>query len=225
MSSRATGPILAPSILSADFARLGEEVREVVAGGAEWIHVDVMDGQFVPNITMGPLVVAALRPVTDAPLDVHLMIVQPERYINDFAAAGADIITIHAESTPNVHRALQMIRQAGKQVGLALNPATPLNAVEHVLDDIDMVLVMTVNPGFGGQAFIPAMVEKVRALRSLLDGRGLDRIRIEVDGGINAETAGLTVEAGAEVLVAGSAVFGRRDRAAAIAAIKQGARG
>ncbi|MCY0885040.1 MAG: ribulose-phosphate 3-epimerase [Firmicutes bacterium] len=225
MSSRATGPIVAPSILSADFARLGEEVREVVAGGAEWIHVDVMDGQFVPNITMGPLVVAALRPVTDAPLDVHLMIVQPERYINDFAAAGADIITIHAESTPNVHRALQMIRQAGKQVGLALNPATPLNAVEHVLDDIDMVLVMTVNPGFGGQAFIPAMVEKVRALRSLLDGRGLDRIRIEVDGGINAETAGLTVEAGAEVLVAGSAVFGRRDRAAAIAAIKQGARG
>lgn len=224
MSSRAAGPIVAPSILSADFARLGEEVREVVAGGAEWIHVDVMDGQFVPNITMGPLVVGALRPVTDAPLDVHLMIVQPERYINDFASAGADVITIHAESTPNVHRALQMVRQAGKQVGLALNPATPLTAVEHVLDDIDMVLVMTVNPGFGGQAFIPAMVDKVRALRSLLDGRGKGHIRIEVDGGINAETAQVTVEAGAGVLVAGSAVFGRRDRAAAIAALKGGPR-
>lgn len=215
--------LVAPSILSANFARLADEVREVVQGGADWIHVDVMDGHFVPNITMGPVVVEWLRPVTTAPLDVHLMIAQPEQYIPHFIDAGADSVSFHAEATPHVHRALQMIRQRNRKAGVALNPSTPLSVIEHVLDDLDFVLVMTVNPGFGGQAFIPAMVDKVRALRAMLAARHADQVLIEVDGGINAETARTIAAAGADVLVAGSAVFGKPDRGEMIRKIRQAA--
>lgn len=213
--------LIAPSILSADFSKLGAEIQEVERGGADLIHVDVMDGHFVPNITIGPLVVEAIRPVTKLPLDVHLMIEQPDRYIPGFARAGADIITVHVEACTHLHRTIHLIREQGVKAGVVLNPATPLSTLEYVLDEpIDMILLMTVNPGFGGQSFIPSMLRKIAALRSMLDERGLQHVDIEVDGGINAETAGEAVKAGANVLVAGNAVFNQADRAAAIHEIR-----
>jgi ribulose-phosphate 3-epimerase len=197
---------IAPSILSADFARLGEEVRDLAAAGADYIHVDVMDGHFVPNLTIGPAVVKALRPHVALPFDVHLMIAPVDPYIPDFAAAGADILTVHPEAGPHLHRTIQLIRSLGKKAGIALNPATPVEAVDYVLADIDLVLVMSVNPGFGGQSFIASQLDKIRALRRRIDalGRAID---LEVDGGINPETAPLAIEAGADVLVAGTATF------------------
>ncbi|MED4602576.1 ribulose-phosphate 3-epimerase, partial [Paenibacillus validus] len=204
---------IAPSILSADFARLGEEVADVEQGGADWLHVDVMDGHFVPNMTIGPLVVEALRPRTKLPLDVHLMIEQPDRYVPAFAKAGADLISVHAEACVHLHRTLHGIKEQGVKAGVVLNPATPLSAIEYApLEIVDLVLVMTVNPGFGGQSFIPGSLEKIRSLRKMLNERGLAHIDIEVDGGINAETAKLVAAAGANVLVAGNAVFGQPDR-------------
>ncbi|HUC93414.1 MAG TPA: ribulose-phosphate 3-epimerase [Paenibacillus sp.] len=216
--------IIAPSILSADFGRLADEIADADRSGGDWIHVDIMDGHFVPNITFGPVVVGAVRQATKLPFDVHLMIKEPERYIADFAKAGADRITVHAEACVHLHRVIHMIKEQGIPAGVALNPATPLSAVEHVLEDIDLVLCMTVNPGFGGQAFIPAVLAKLRELRDKADKRGLSGLHIQVDGGINKETARLVKEAGANVLVAGSAVFARPDRAAAIAELRQTAR-
>ena len=213
---------IAPSILSADFGRLAEEVRAVDAAGADWIHVDVMDGRFVPNITIGPLVVEAVRRVTKLPIDAHLMIVEPERYVEAFAKAGADLVSVHAEVSPHLHRTLQAIRGAGARPAVALNPSTPLSAVEWVLSDCEMVLIMTVNPGFGGQRYIPACTEKVRQLRALADARGL-ALDIEVDGGIKADTVAEVAAAGANVFVAGTAVFGAKDYAAAIRGIREGA--
>lgn len=212
--------LIAPSILSADFARLGAEIEAVAAAGADWIHVDVMDGHFVPNITIGPLVVEAARRSTDLPLDVHLMITAPERYVQDFVRAGADILTVQAEACVHLHRTLQIIRDAGIQNGVVLNPATPLETVEWVLDDVDLVMLMSVNPGFGGQSFIPQTLERIRRLRRTIEARGLD-IRIEIDGGINAETIGATAAAGADVFVAGSAVFGSPDYGKTIAAFRR----
>ena len=215
---------IAPSILASDFARLGEEVRAVEAAGADYVHVDVMDGRFVPNITMGPPIVAALRKVTKLPLDVHLMIVEPERYIDEFARAGADLITVHLEATPHLHRLVQQIRHAGKKPAVALNPHSPIDGLDVVLPDLDMVLLMSVNPGFGGQQFIEAVVPKIRALRAEIDQRKL-AVDIEVDGGIDPHTAPTVVAAGATVLVAGSAVFHAPggDYRAAIAALRASA--
>jgi ribulose-phosphate 3-epimerase len=213
---------IAPSILSADFGRLADEVRAAEAAGADWIHVDVMDGRFVPNITIGPLVVEAVRRVTKLPIDAHLMIVEPERYVEAFAKAGADLVSVHAEVSPHLHRTLQAIRAAGARPAVALNPSTPLSAVEWVLSDCEMVLLMTVNPGFGGQRYIPACTEKVRQLRALADARGL-ALEIEVDGGIKADTVAEVAAAGANVFVAGTAVFGAKDYAAAIRGIREGA--
>jgi ribulose-phosphate 3-epimerase len=197
---------IAPSILSADFSRLGEEVRAITAAGADYIHVDVMDGHFVPNLTIGPGVVAALRPHSPLPFDVHLMIAPVDPYIADFAAAGADIITLHPEAGPHLHRSIQLIKSLGKKAGVALNPATPVDAIDYVLGDIDLVLVMSVNPGFGGQSFIAETLEKVSAVRAMIDGRGR-AIDLEIDGGINPETARTAIAAGADVLVAGTASF------------------
>lgn len=202
---------IAPSILSADFSRLGEQVTEAERAGADIIHIDVMDGRFVPNITVGPLVVRALRPVTRLPLHVHLMIVEPERHIDAFARAGADLITVHVETCPHLDRTLAQIREAGSRPSVTLNPATPLVTLEEVLDRVDLVLLMTVNPGFGGQEMIPSSADRVRRLRRMLDERGLDACSIEVDGGINEETIPEIVAAGADVLVMGSAIFGAKD--------------
>ncbi|PIC71763.1 ribulose-phosphate 3-epimerase [Sporosarcina sp. P2] len=210
---------IAPSILAADFARLGEEVKEVEKAGAELIHIDVMDGHFVPNITMGPIVVEALRPLTELPLDVHLMIENPDAYIEDFAAAGADYITVHVEACPHLHRTLQLIKSTGAKPGVVLNPHTPVEQIMHVLEDIDMVLFMTVNPGFGGQSFIHSVLPKVKQLSDIIKERNLS-IEIEIDGGINEETIKPCVEAGATIFVAGSAIYGKEDRAKALQAIK-----
>ena len=197
---------IAPSILSADFARLGDQVIEAEAAGADLVHIDVMDGHFVPNITVGPLVVRALRPLTHLPLHVHLMIEQPEHYIDEFVRVGAGMVTVHVETCPHLHRTLQQIRDAGATPAVALNPATPLVAIEEVLDQVDLVLIMTVNPGFGGQKLIPSMLAKVRRLRHMLDERGL-ACQIEVDGGVNLSTIADVVRAGANVLVMGAAIF------------------
>jgi ribulose-phosphate 3-epimerase len=201
---------LAPSILSADFRGLGEEVAAVTAAGADYIHVDVMDGHFVPNITIGPLVVEAVRRSTNLPLDVHLMIDEPDRYLEDFVRAGADLISVHVEVLPHLHRTLQRIRELGARPSVTLNPSTPLVTIEHVLEQVDMVLIMTVNPGFGGQEFIRAMIPKISALRKMLDEKA-PAVDLEVDGGINAETIGEVARAGANVFVAGSAVFSTAD--------------
>ena len=211
---------IAPSILSADFGRLQDEVKAIEAAGADYVHVDVMDGRFVPNITIGPLVVEAVKRATSLPLDVHLMIVEPEKYIDDFAKAGASIITVHQEACPHLHRTLQQIRAAGAKPAVVLNPSTSLTTIEEVLTEVTQVLLMSVNPGFGGQAFIPATVDKVRRLRAMLDAKGLQAVDIEVDGGINATTAKQVVAAGANVLVAGNAVFKAGDYKAAIAALR-----
>jgi ribulose-phosphate 3-epimerase len=210
---------IAPSILSADFAKLGEDIKDVELGGADYIHVDVMDGHFVPNITIGPLIVDAIRPITDLPLDVHLMIENPDRYIDAFAKAGADIITVHVEACPHLHRTIQLIKSTGVKAGVVLNPHTPVSTIQHVIEDIDMVLLMTVNPGFGGQSFIHSVLPKIREVADLVAEKNLD-VEIEIDGGVNPETAKLCVEAGANVLVAGSAIYNQKDRAKAIQAIR-----
>ncbi|WP_409341067.1 ribulose-phosphate 3-epimerase [Paenibacillus sp. MBLB4367] len=212
--------LVAPSILSADFAKLAEEIGDVERAGADWIHVDVMDGHFVPNITLGPLIVEAIRPHTELPLDVHLMIENPDLYIPAFAKAGADYISVHAEACPHLHRSIHLIRELGVKAGVVLNPATPLTALEHVLGDVDLVLLMTVNPGFGGQSFIAPMVDKIKGLKRMLTERGLERVHVEVDGGVNEETARLVEAAGANVLVAGNAIFKNPDRAKAIRLIR-----
>lgn len=211
---------IAPSILSADFCCLGEEIKAVEAAGADYIHIDVMDGHFVPNITIGPLVVEAVRKITRLPLDVHLMIENPDRYIADFAAAGADIIVVHAEASVHLHRSIQLIKSLGKKAGVSLNPATPLNYLDYVLADLDLVLLMTVNPGFGGQSFIEEAIPKIKALRALLDKRGLEA-ELEVDGGVKIDNIARISHAGADVFVAGSAVFGSNDYTATIRTLKE----
>lgn len=215
-------PLLAPSILSADLSRLGEEIREVEAAGADWVHVDVMDGRFVPNITLGPLMVEAARRVTTLPLDVHLMIVEPERYVEAFAAAGADVISVHVEASPHLQRTLATIRGLGKKAGVVLNPHTPESALDYVLEDVDLILVMSVNPGFGGQRFLTSSLRKLEALRERIEKSGSD-IRLEVDGGVAPDTAEAVVRAGADVLVAGSAVFGAADRKRALRTLRDAA--
>jgi ribulose-phosphate 3-epimerase len=210
---------LAPSILSADFGRLADEVRAVTQAGADYIHVDVMDGRFVPNITIGPVVVEAVRRATELPLDVHLMIEEPERYIDDFVRAGADIISVQVEACRHLHRVLQQIRATGKRASVVLNPATPIDTIQHVLDDVSMVLLMTVNPGFGGQSFIPSVLPKIRALHAEVRRRGLT-VDIEVDGGIKAANVDVATSAGANVIVSGSGVFGTKDYAATLAEMR-----
>jgi ribulose-phosphate 3-epimerase len=210
---------IAPSILSADFARLGEEIKDVERGGADYIHVDVMDGHFVPNITIGPLIVEAIRPVTKLPLDVHLMIENPDQYVEAFAHAGADYITVHVEACRHLHRTIQLIKSTGVKAGVVLNPATPVDSLKQIIEDVDMVLLMSVNPGFGGQKFISSVLTKIRQVKELADSLNPE-LEIEVDGGVNEETAKLCVEAGANVLVAGSAVFNKEDRGSAIKSLR-----
>lgn len=200
---------IAPSILSADFTRLGEQIREAEEGGADWIHVDVMDGRFVPNLTIGPLVAAAARRSTRLPVDVHLMIVEPERYVRAFADAGADFITVHVEASPHLHRTVQQIRECGVRAGVTLNPATPASALSEILPYVDLVLVMSVNPGFGGQSYIPTSTAKIATIRRMLDERGLDQVELQVDGGVAPGTIAEVVGAGASCVVAGSAVYNR----------------
>jgi ribulose-phosphate 3-epimerase len=212
--------LIAPSILSADFGRLADEVRAVTAAGADYIHVDVMDGHFVPNLTIGPPVIRALRRATNLPLDVHLMIEEPDRWISEYAAAGADLICVHAEACAHLHRAVQMIHAARKKAAVALNPATPIDHLRYVLEIVDMVLVMSVNPGFGGQSFIPQVIEKIRELRAEADRRGLP-LDIEVDGGIKVENVDMVAAAGANVLVSGSGIFGEPDYAETISRMRQ----
>jgi ribulose-phosphate 3-epimerase len=210
---------IAPSILSADFSKLGEEILAVEKGGADYIHIDVMDGHFVPNITIGPLIVDAIRPITKLPLDVHLMIENPDQYIEAFAKAGADYITVHVEASRHLHRTIQNIKSYGVKAGVVLNPATPVESIQHIIADIDMVLLMSVNPGFGGQKFIPEVLPKIRKVKEMAEQKGLD-IEIEIDGGVNSETAKLCMEAGANVLVAGSAIYNEEDYAKAISLIR-----
>ncbi len=210
---------IAPSILSADFSKLGEEIKDVEKGGADLIHIDVMDGHFVPNITIGPLIVEAIRPVTKLPLDVHLMIENPDQYIEAFAKAGADYLTVHVEACKHLHRTVSFIKSFGVKAGVVLNPATPVEMIQHIIEDIDMVLFMTVNPGFGGQAFIPSVLAKITHLKELAADKN-PNLEIEVDGGVNEETAKRCIQAGATVLVAGSAVYNKADRAQAIAALR-----
>ena len=214
---------IAPSILSADFSRLGEEIAAIEAAGTDYVHIDVMDGHFVPNITIGPLIVEAVRRVTSLPLDVHLMIAEPDRYIASFAEAGADIIVVHAEATDHLHRTVQLIKSLGKRAGVALNPATPLNVLDYVLEDLDLVLLMTVNPGFGGQSFIEACIPKIQALRGIMDKRGVEA-ELEVDGGVKTDNIARISRAGADVFVAGSAVFQSPDYLATIAELKKRAK-
>jgi ribulose-phosphate 3-epimerase len=215
---------IAPSILAADFAKLGDELKSIEDGGADWVHVDVMDGRFVPNITIGPFVVEAVKRSTTLPIDVHLMIVEPERYVDDFVRAGANTVGIHVETCPHLHRSLAQIREAGARACAVLNPSTPAASVEPVLGELDQLLVMTVNPGFGGQKFIEGMLDKIATLRRWIDERELD-VTLEVDGGIGPETIGRAARAGADVFVAGTAVFGAPDRAAAITALRRAAAG
>ena len=212
--------MIAPSILSADFARLGEEIRQVVDAGADVIHIDVMDGHFVPNITIGPLVVAAVRKITPMPLDVHLMIADPDRYLEAFAEAGADWITVHVEVCNHLHRTINKIKELGKKAGAVLNPATPLTTLDYILDDLDLVMLMSVNPGFGGQKFISSAIAKTRQLKAMIDQRGL-QVGIEIDGGVSPTTISAIAEAGANIFVAGSAVFGQDNYAKVIAELKQ----
>jgi len=224
MLVRMTKPVrIAPSILSADFARLGEEVRAIEAAGADWVHIDVMDGHFVPNISMGPVVVKALRPVTTLPFDVHLMISPVDAYLDAFAEAGADTITVHPEAGPHIHRSLQHIKSLGKRAGVVLNPGTPAKMLDYLMDLVDLILVMSVNPGFGGQSFIPGQLRKIEAIRTMIDKSGRD-IDLEVDGGIDPETAKAAIAAGADALVAGTATFkgGPEHYAANIRALRGG---
>ena len=210
---------IAPSILSADFSKLGEEISDVEKGGAELIHVDVMDGHFVPNITIGPLIVESIRPITKLPLDVHLMIENPDQYIESFAKAGADYITVHVEACRHLHRTIQLIKSFGVKAGVVLNPATPVQLIEPILEELDIVLLMSVNPGFGGQKFIPSVLNKIKQVRDLAKQKGV-QLEIEVDGGVNEQTARLCIEAGATILVAGSAVYNQEDRGKAISILK-----
>ncbi|WP_079530611.1 ribulose-phosphate 3-epimerase [Halobacillus hunanensis] len=211
---------IAPSILASDFAQLGSEIQDVERGGADYIHVDVMDGHFVPNITIGPLIVEAIRPTTTLPLDVHLMIENPDAYIGDFAKAGSDIITVHQETCPHLHRTIQLIKSHGVKAGVVINPATPAESIKQILQDVDLVLLMTVNPGFGGQSFIESVVPKIKQIATWRSELDLE-FEIEIDGGVNKDTARICTEAGADVLVAGSAVFKQEDRANAITEIRQ----
>lgn len=215
-------PLITPSLLAADFAKLGEEVRAVTEAGADWLHLDIMDGHFVPNISFGPGLIKALRRHTTIPFDVHLMIAPVDPYLQAFADAGADLISLHPEAGAHLHRSLQTIRSFGKKAGVVLNPATPIAAIEHVLDLCDLILVMSVNPGFGGQSFLESQLPKIEKLRRLIEASGRD-IRLQVDGGVTAKTAPLCINAGADVLVAGTAVFGAPDYAAAIKALRGGA--
>lgn len=217
-------PIIAPSILSADFTRLGDEIKAAEEAGADWIHVDVMDGIFVPNITIGPLVVEAAKRSTSLPLDVHLMIDRPERYIDDFVKAGADYLVVHAEASIHLHRTVQAIKEAGAKPGVAINPSTPLSAIEYVLEDLDLVLIMSVNPGFGGQSFIPSAMDKLRALREKVNALGLKDVILEVDGGVKPSNVAEVVAAGADAVVMGSAFYGSGNYSEVVRAVRENVR-